>query len=96
MKLLMLIHSGPDITRLTSLLDAHEAGGYTELRDVHGAGPTGRILGTRAWPGSATILLSVVPAVRIDALVEALRAYKAALLDGEHLHVAVLPVETYF
>jgi hypothetical protein len=96
MKLLMLIHSGPHEDRLTKFLDAHDAGGYTELRDVHGAGATGRILGTRAWPGSATILFSVVPAQRVDELVRALRDYKTSLAAGEHLHVAVLPVEDYF
>ena len=96
MKLLMLIHSGPHEDRLTRLLDAHDAGGYTELRNVHGSGPSGPLLGTRAWPGTGTILFSIVPAGRVDALVLALQGYKKSLSAGEHLHVAVLPVETYF
>jgi hypothetical protein len=95
MKLLMLIYSGPNLPRISSLLDAHEAGGYTELRDVHGTGPTGRLLGTRAWPGSAAIVLSIVPATQVQALTDALKAYKEKAAVGEHLHVAVMPVEAY-
>lgn len=96
MKLLMLIYSGSSLPRISSLLDAHEAGGYTALHDVHGAGPTGRLLGTRAWPGSASILMSVVPADRVADLTDALKAYKVNAGPGEHLHVAVLPVDAYF
>ena len=61
MKMLMLVYGGPNPRRITSLLDRHHAGGYSEFRNVHGAGTTGRREGTRAWPGESSLFLSVVP-----------------------------------
>ena len=95
MKMLMLVYGGPTPQRITSLLDRHHAGGYSEFRNVHGAGTTGRREGTRAWPGESSLFLSVVPKDRADDLVATLGAEARALPPGEHLHVAVLPLETF-
>jgi hypothetical protein len=95
MKMLMLVYSGAQPHRITSVLDAHRAG-YTEFGGVHGAGATGRREGTRAWPGESTMFVSVVPAQESDALLPELRAVAAALPAGERLHVAVLPTETFY
>jgi hypothetical protein len=96
MKMLMLVYSGPDPQRITSLLDRHGAGGYTEFRDMHGVGSTGRREGSRAWPGKSTLYVSVVPEPQSDVLVDALREETGRLDAGERLHVAVLPTETFF
>ena len=96
MKMLMLVYSGSSPRRISSLLDRHHAGGYSEFRNVHGAGSTGRREGTRAWPGESTLFVSVVPGERSDELVAALRDATATLPAGERLHVAVLPTETFF
>ena len=96
MKMLMLVYSGSSPRRISSLLDAHHAGGYTEFRNAHGAGSTGRREGSRAWPGDSTLYVSVLPADRSDELVEALRDETTRLPAGERLHVAVLPTETFF
>ena len=96
MKLLMLTYSGPTPEHIAALLQAHAAPGYTEIDHVRGAGVTGRIEGSRAWPGSNTVFVSAVPDERVRELQEALRAYKEKAGDGEHLHVATLPVEDYF
>jgi hypothetical protein len=96
MKLVMLIYRGAMPQRLTALLDAHDVGGYTVIENVHGAGATGLLLGTRAWPGEARLLLSLVPADRVPSLVADLKTYQEHAASGEHLHVAVLPVETSF
>ena len=96
MKMLMLLYSGSSPQRISSLLDAHHAGGWTELRNGHGAGSTGKRDGSRAWPGESTVYVSVVPAERSDELLEALRGERTRLPHGEHLHVAVLPTETFF
>jgi nitrogen regulatory protein P-II len=96
MKMLMVVYSGENPHRVTSLLDRYHAGGYTEFRNAHGAGRTGRREGSRAWPGDSTLVVSVVPAEQADALVETLRAETMQLPAGERLHVAVLPTDTFF
>lgn len=96
MKMLMVVYSGSAPQRISSLLDRHHAGGYTEFRDAHGAGSTGRRDGSRAWPGESTLFLSVVPAQQSEELLTSLRAETERLPPGERLHVAVLPTETFF
>jgi hypothetical protein len=96
MKMLMVVYSGSSPRRIASLLDAHHASGYTEFRNGHGAGSTGKRDGSRVWPGESTLYVSVLPAERSDLLVEALRAERTQLPTGERLHVAVLPAETFF
>ena len=96
MKMLVLVYSGHDPARVTSLLDRHGAGGYTEFRDAHGAGTTGRRDGSRAWPGESTLYVSVVPESQSEELVSTLREESVRLPAGERLHVAVLPTETFF
>ena len=38
MKMLMLVYSGSDPRRISSVLDEHRAGGYPEFHGVHGVG----------------------------------------------------------
>lgn len=96
MKMLMLVYSGDAPERVAALLDDHGRGGYTEFRDVHGSGATGRRTGSRAWPGSSTMFVSVVPSDSASALVSRLRDEASRLPAGERLHVAVLPAESFF
>jgi hypothetical protein len=96
MKLLLMIYSGPTPQHIAALLDAHNAGGYTEVGNAHGAGSTGRMLGTRAWPGTSAVFLSAVPDDRVPDLRTALHDYRSRAAEGEHLHVMTLPVEDAF
>ena len=96
MKMLMVVYSGPSPHRISSLLELHQAGGYTEFRNAHGAGSTGRREGSRTWPGDSTLWFSVASGEQSDELARALRAEQAQLPAGERLHVAVLPAETFF
>ena len=96
MKMVLIIYSGPDPRLVTDLLDRHGAGGYTTLERGRGAGTTGRRQGTRAWPGDATLIFSVVPPDRAADLAAALSAAAAGLAAGERLHAAVLPIERFF
>jgi hypothetical protein len=95
MKLLLIIYSGPNPQLVPELLDRHDAGGYTELPPAHGAGTTGRRLGTRAWPGNASIVFSIVPDHEVDRLQASLRQEAASLSGDERLHCAVVPVESF-
>ena len=96
MKMLMLVYGGANPRRISSLLDAHHAGGYTEFQNAHGVGGTGKRDGSRAWPGDSTLWVSVVPEPAAADLVEALRNATGRLDAGERLHVAVLPTESFF
>jgi hypothetical protein len=96
MKLLLVIYSGSQSELVPELLDQHQAGGYTELGPVHGAGRTGKRAGSRAWPGDASVFFSIVPSGRVDALLAALQKRSSELQSGERLHAAVLPTETFF
>ena len=96
MKMVMIVYSGADPRRISSLLDRHPAGGYTECGTGHGAGASGRRAGSRAWPGESTVLFSIVPADRTPPLVDALRDEAATLPRGERMHVAVLATESFF
>ncbi len=96
MKLLLVIYSGSQSQLVPDLLDQHHAGGYTELGPVHGAGTTGRLAGSRAWPADAAVYFSIVPSERVDDLLGAFRARTKQLEPGERLHAAVLPTETFF
>ena len=96
MKMLMVVYSGADSHRVRSLLDRPPSGGYTEFRNAHGVGSTGRREDSRAWPGASTLFVTVLPAEHADALVETLRVETARLPAGDRLHVAVLPTETFF
>ncbi|HXV90148.1 MAG TPA: hypothetical protein VD707_02200 [Gemmatimonadales bacterium] len=96
MKMVLIIYSGRDPRIVTDLLDQYGAGGYTALERGRGVGTTGRREGTRAWPGDATLVFSVVPPEQAADLEAALRAAAAGLAPGERLHAAVLPIETFF
>jgi hypothetical protein len=96
MKMLMVVYTGTNPQRVSSLLDRHHAGGYTEFGNAHGAGSTGRRDGSRAWPGESTLFVSIVPAPQSEELVESLRAETTELPAGERLHVAVRPTESFF
>jgi hypothetical protein len=96
MKLLFVIYSGPSPEHVTELLERHHSPGFTILEGGTGMGQTGRLEGTRAWPGTATIVLSILDDRAIVPLRDALRAYRDKQSPGEHLHVATVPIEDYF
>lgn len=95
MKLLLLIYNGSTPDRVSALLEAHGAAGYTRLTHAHGVGTTGRAEGTRAWPGDASVFFTVVPDERAVALRVAVRGYRASSPTGERLHVATMPLEDF-
>jgi hypothetical protein len=93
-KMLVLTYSGADPHRVTALLDEAGVPGHTCLEGARGHGLTGPRAGTRAWPGDVTVCFSVVD----DSLAgfALTRCQAAQLPPGERLHVAVLPVDSFF
>ena len=96
MKLLLIVYTGMNSRLVPELLEAHRAGGYTRLEQAHGAGSSGRRHGTRAWPGAAEVYFSIVPEENVSELTDALKGETARLEEGERLHVAVLPTDSFF
>lgn len=96
MKLVMMLYTGSNPQRVADVLDAHEAGAFTEIDRAHGRGVTGRVEGTRAWPGESSVFFTIVPDERVATLEGALHALASGATPGERLHVAVLPVEHFF
>ena len=96
MKLLMMLYAGPHPQRVAAVLDQHEVHAFTEIDRAHGRGSTGRVEGTRAWPGETSVLVTVVPDERVVELQQALRTLATGAAAGERLHVVVLPVEHFF
>lgn len=89
------MYAGANPQRLSQVLEAHGVPGLSVLRDVTGAGTSGRHEGTRAFPGTGSMLVTVVPAEQVEVLQAALRVTGAELPAGESFHVAVLPVESF-
>lgn len=94
MKMLMLTYSGAEPARISDLLDAAGVPGHTWFEGGHGHGLTGPRAGTRAWPGEVTVGFAVVE--ESLAVTAAARCREATLPPGERLHVAVMPVDSFF
>ena len=95
MKLLLMVYTGSSPHRVTHVLETNEVS-FTEIDRAHGRGLSGRVEGTRAWPGENSLFLSVVPDEKADAVEQGLRALSPGAAPGERLHTAVLPVEHFF
>ncbi len=93
MKLLMIFCAGTKLEAVRRLVDAHEVHGYTEIPEVLGSGATGRHLGTRAWPGTSSLVITAVAAPKAEELLSALEALARTCAGEEGLRVLSLPVE---
>ncbi|MGH7668273.1 MAG: PG0541 family transporter-associated protein [Gemmatimonadaceae bacterium] len=95
MKTLFIIHAGADERRVPHLLEQHGVGGYTQIGQGTGAGTSGRLEGTRAWPGQATLWLTIIRDEEAERLMQALRDVKAHLEPGEHLHASLMQADDF-
>lgn len=94
MKMLVLTYSGADPHVVSALLNDAGVPGHTCLEGARGHGLTGPRAGTRAWPGDVTVCFSVVDDALAGVAATCCRAVQ--LPPGERLHVAVLPVDSFF
>lgn len=96
MKLMMILYSGSRPQHVRDLISRHAAGGFTEIDGVHGAGKSGRLEGSRAWPGTGSVFLSALTDDGAAALGAATVEWARHPEPGEHVHVATLPIEQFF
>jgi len=89
--LLMILCAEERVEELIRLLDAHpEVTGFTELQGLQGSGATGRHLGTRAFPGAVSLVLTVGSAEAMAALGADLERFAEACLPGQGLRAFAL------
>lgn len=97
MRLLLVTYGGPRRDLVPDLLDRHAVEGWTLLSDeAHGAGRSGRREGSRAWPGETLVFFTIVSDEAVAPLVDALRGQASSATPGERLHVAEMPVTSFF
>jgi hypothetical protein len=68
MQMLMIIVESTHKEKLEAALSEHHVLGYTEIPTVYGAGKSGMRLGSRAFPETSSIILTVVEKDKLDAL----------------------------
>ena len=75
MKMLMVLVPSDCLADVQEVMDRHEIHAYTEFPNVLGSGKSGRKLGTRAFPGTTSMLLAVLPKEEAERLIAAVREY---------------------
>jgi len=93
MKMLVIFCAGTRLKEVRRLIDEHEVHGYTEIPEVLGSGVTGRHLGTRAWPGTSSVVITAVAAPKAKELMAALESLARSCSPEEGMRVLALPVE---
>lgn len=93
MKLLMVLVPSDCLNDLQKVIEGHEIHAYTEVPNVLGAGTSGRKLGTRAFPGTAAMILTILRSSEASALVDAVREFAAERDCREEIRVFGLPAE---
>ena len=91
-RLLMILCSGGQIDGIRALMEKQGIRGYTEIPQVLGAGLTGRHLGTRAFPGSGSMIFTVVGPAKAEELGSALARLAASCPPGEGVKAFELDV----
>ena len=87
LKLLLILCTGDDASKVRQLIDDHHVHGFTEITGLRGSGESGRHMGTRAFPGTASLVFTAVPPAQATPLVAALRQLDETCAPGEGLRV---------
>jgi hypothetical protein len=93
MKMLMLLVPSDCLEDVQALMDAHDLHAYTEIPHVPGSGQSGRKMGTRAFPGTSSMLLAVLQPEEADRLTVALREYSQRATCCEEIRVFATEAE---
>lgn len=60
MKMVIVICPELRDEEVSSLMRKHDVKAFTTIKDVIGAGETGRKMGTQIWPGKSILIFAVV------------------------------------
>ncbi len=87
MKLLMIIVDSSCKEELEVLFRRSHVTGYTELPNAHGVGSSGIRMGSRAFPKTSSVLFTVLPDDKVEALREDIKAYCEACERNMKMYV---------
>lgn len=93
MKMMLIVASDSRAPEVLHLLDHCAVTGYSVIDGVHGSGKTGRHMGTRAFPGAASLIFTIATEDQAARLVECLGTLSARLDPDEGLSAFQLEAE---
>jgi len=93
MKMMIIICPEAREKEINELITRHEVHAFSQIRDVIGAGKTGRKMGTQVWPGESVLTFAVVDDSKSEELKDALRRCVRELYPGEGMRTFVLAIE---
>jgi len=96
MRMMMVLTPSDCLADVQKVLDGHEIQAYTEIPNVLGAGESGRKMGTRAFPGTTSMLLTIVSKEEGDRLLAAIREYAEKCKCCNEVRIFALPAERVF
>ncbi|MCK6545198.1 hypothetical protein L6R52_04965 [Myxococcota bacterium] len=94
-KMIVVVVDEAQRDRVEEVLDRHQVGGFTELPEAFGEGPSGKKLASRLHPGSNAVIFCVVDEALVPGLKQALVELRTSATAPVKLHVAILPVEDF-
>ena len=90
--MLLILCAEQEVQALVQLLDDHpEVSGFTELQNLQGSGSSGRHLGTRAYPGTVSMIFTVGSEDAMNTLAADLRDFAERCRRGQGLRVFAMP-----
>ena len=93
MKMVMIICSKSREEEINALIAEHDIHAYSAIRDVMGAGETGRKMGNHIWPGTSTLIFAILDDTKAEELFSALKEFERDLYPGEGLKAFILAIE---
>lgn len=93
MKLLMIMAPTECLEDLQNLVKSHDVQSYTELPNLLGAGASGGHMGTRAFPGTSSIFMTIVEAPVAEKIAESIRSYCEQPETCNQVRVFAMPAE---
>lgn len=75
------------------LIEKLGVGGFTELSEVKGSGRKGKRMDSLVWPGTSSMLITVVSDQQAAQLMETLKEYSSTLAERDALRAFKLNVE---
>ncbi|RMH19254.1 MAG: hypothetical protein D6696_11135 [Acidobacteria bacterium] len=90
LKLLLILCASGRADEVRRLIEQRRVEGFTEIPELEGAGVTGRHLGSRAFPGTTSLIFTALAPEPAAALVAALAELQKRCDPGEGLRVFAL------
>ena len=94
MKMIMIICPENREEEIHALIEKHDIHAYSAIRDVIGAGKTGKRMDSHVWPGKSILIFAIVDDPKIVELSAALKDCQENLMPTEGMRSFVLAIES--